>query len=560
MGALEARLRQAAAMAKKTLRDGDWFTPELQKSHAADMATSPIRQLTDEERAIYGGATIAAARMVPVFRDSIAILNPFMDATCETAYVDRYARIGVGYWFLHGITNVQRASVVLHETLHILNNHFARGDMMSLSSEVLGIAGDLEINTTLEQEVSFDLEMALYPDRAPFNFPAGKGMEQYAKLIQDRGQAGAPPLPTPPSPIPEDGASQDKQEGAGEPPAKVEEEAASSPEDEATAGASGEPGEGAQGEAPGEANPGEAKASGEGEASGEGQGESKPGSAASGGSSDGAPPQVDGDWSCGEATEKRSEAADQAGVEKASVSEQTIAKTNTQARIVDSLNSGGRGSGIGNSTMKVVLERMQPPQVRWQDMLRRLLAQANDRITRGRSDYSYRRVSRRHSGSEYIFPGMIQYEPSIAFGVDTSGSMGKDDYTSLLAEVEELIKLTSRGKTAFSVFSVDTTVSKIKPSKSVKDLALRGGGGTDMSVAFRYINELPRREQVDLFILATDGGTDWKAVLKELENAKRMKKNYQSLILITQKSALKGIPERVKRLAKVVDISRARAW
>lgn len=477
---------------------------DLQDKLIHDLENGPVRRLTKEEREIYAGAAINATTFMPAFRDAIGLLNPYMDATAKTAYTDRYARVGVSYWFLYLLNPYQRASVLLHECMHVLNNHFVRGEMMGLKNNLMNIAGDFEINTTLERVPQVDLSVAIFPDKGEYNYPKGLTLEQYATLLKEDG--------------------------------KDEENSTSGPDGDSAPDPSGQSGDGS----------GEGGESGDGEGSGEGQ----PGSGSGGSISD---EDSDKNWGCSSSTEKRSASADDAGIERASSAEQSTAKSNTIARISEEINSSrAAGNGHMNEFYKIVLDQISPPKVDWRKMFERIISRANDAIIRGRSDYSYRRVSRRLSDSQYIFPGMVKYVPKAMLGVDISGSMTNDDYQKTLTEAEGIMKTSSKVKGGLQVFSVDTKVGNIQLVNSVKELNLYGGGGTDMSVAFTFIASLPAKERPDIFVLATDGGTDWSSVERE---ALEIYNKVKLIVLVTSEYGWGLVPESLKDLITMIDVT-----
>jgi predicted metal-dependent peptidase len=478
---------------------------DLQEKLIHDLSNSPVRRLTQEEREIYAGAAINATTFMPAFRDAIGLLNPYLDATAKTAYTDRYARVAVSYWFLYLLNPYQRASVLLHEAMHVLNNHFVRGEMMGLKNNLMNIAGDFEINTTLERVPQIDLSVAIFPDKGEYNYPKGLTLEQYATLLKEDG--------------------------------KDEQNSTSGPDGDSAPDPSGQGGQG----------------SGDGDDSEDGEGSNgsgQPGNGSGGSISD---EDSDKKWGCSSSTEKRSAAADEAGIERASSAEQSTAKSNTIARISEEINSSrAAGNSHMNEFYKIVLEQISPPTVDWRKLFERIISRANDAVIRGRSDYSYRRVSRRLSDSKYIFPGMVKYVPKAMLGVDISGSMTKDDYQKTLIEAEGIMKTSSKVKGGLQVFSVDTQVGKIQLVNSVNELNLYGGGGTAMEVGVDFIASLPPKERPDIFVLATDGGTDWAAFERScLEIYTKVK----IVVLVTSEYGWNIVPESLKDLITMIDVT-----
>jgi predicted metal-dependent peptidase len=123
------------------------------------------------------------------------------------------------------------------------------------------------------------------------------------------------------------------------------------------------------------------------------------------------------------------------------------------------------------------------------------------RITAGRADYSYAKLSRRQEpGDRVILPGTIQYMPSMAVIVDTSGSM--HDMGEWVAGCLRSVTMMSCTTT---VISWDMKQRGIKALRTWKDArALVGGGGTDMEVAAEVI--CPK---YDLVLCLSDGETPW---------------------------------------------------
>lgn len=124
----------------------------------------------------------------PIF----ALLMPFVDITCETAYTDVRARVGLGLQFFYKWDNRLRAFALAHEALHVANRHFQRADECGKTFEhahrMMNLAGDMEIN-----ELLLDMGVAHSEDEDTFVFPSKWGyersrtMEEYlASLSLDR--------------------------------------------------------------------------------------------------------------------------------------------------------------------------------------------------------------------------------------------------------------------------------------------------------------------------------------------------------------------------------------
>lgn len=524
-----------------------------------DIKDGGIRKLTDYERNIYAGAVLKGTSQLPYFADAYAVLRPFVDATAETAYTDQYARVGLGYWFFYVIDIETRVTWLTHEAMHILNNHFTRGESLRMTPERMNKMGDLEINTTLQTVPSMKLDNLLLPEK--FDLPKLKTLEIYNGLvdeaIEDKIKEQSPDAGD------EDG--EESQSGEGD---------SSSEDNSGDSGSSGDSGD--SGDGNGESGEGSGSGGSDGSSGAGGGGQGSSGSGSGSGSGDSSDESGEGEGSavnqedrlrrdiqnrmkgaapgtrhCDTQTNKREDLADSAGIEKSSIVSQNIARNNTKARMVDHANSTrNRGDGTSNAFINHMISLMSPPKVSWRELFRRAVGSAYSATMIGRSQNSYKRVNRRYSQWQIIFPGTVDLIPTIMFAIDTSGSMGKNDYKAVLEEIEGILKQASRSRGGIKVFPVDTTVQGIQTVRSVKGVKLTGGGGTDMSIAFQYANELPKKEKPNIFVLGTDGYTDWGSVIKQLSFA-----SYIPIILVTDKGGYGTVPDSLKSMATVICIS-----
>lgn len=498
-----------------------------------------IRPLNEAEYGIYASAVLYATKILPSFRDAVNVLRPFFDLSCRTAYTDSNARCGLGPWFFSDqIDGRIRASVLLHESMHVLNDHFVRFENYGskTSNQLMNIAGDFEINCALRDTAMVNLDFAIFPDEAPYDFKKNLLMEQYIELLQEDENICS-----------NCGSKKDNQN--------------SNNQNSNSSSSSGSNSE----------NSSDSSSNSDGESG------SKNGSDDNSNDSDNSGSENNSDdnkdtcsncggketkkdkWEegCGSSSDAKEEAADNKGIEKASEVEQNISKRNTAVRIAEEIDRAKRaGDGHLANFFERVLFILRPPKVNWRQIFNKMLSSSANSAIKGNQDYSYTRVNRRLiNSSKYIFPGMVKYQPRAMFGIDTSGSMGKNDYENLLIEIESIIKKTLRGKNSTKIFTVDTEISNIQTVSSVKDINLVGGGGTRMATAFEYINSLSKREIPDIFVLSTDAYLargDWYDIIKAITEAP---KRYRPIILVTSKNGMKEVPEEMFLYAKVVDIS-----
>lgn len=176
-------------------------------------------------------------------------------------------------------------------------------------------------------------------------------------------------------------------------------------------------------------------------------------------------------------------------------------------RIAEAMRSHQKSRGnLPGGMVRWLAEIEAPPVVDWRTTLRSAIRSSLVAAQRGRTDYSRKRVSRRADNTD-IMPGMVQYLPRVAFAVDTSGSMGEAELRAGLTELGTLCRQVGLGGDRVAFFTVDAAASEPVLVRSIVDLDLTGGGGTDMRVAYRVAADL--RPRPDVFVLVTDGLTPW---------------------------------------------------
>lgn len=483
----------------------------------------------------------------PIF----ALLMPFVDITCETAYTDVRARVGLGLQFFYKWDNRLRAFALAHEALHVANRHFQRADECGKTFEhahrMMNLAGDMEIN-----ELLLDMGVAHSEDEDTFVFPSKWGyersrtMEEYlASLSLDRdkleelarmleelqnryggGKAGS------------SGSSEGQSSDSDK----------SGSDDEAGDGSSGSS-HGGAGSANESANPGQGGGSGsssgsDGEGSKDGgsqsgdadsQGKNGSGEQSDSQGENGSEGDGKGDWTSqyvranvGHACGSRSNSEDdregeriegETGVRGRAMADVEGARQDAEALVREAADgSNSMGSGAGDSWVRL-LARMAPPRVNWQSVLAGVVGRSMSSRVRGNRYATYKRPNRRRQGGEFVWPSREDNKPTVHVAVDTSGSMGHDDYAHAVGEIEGILRASASGA-AIGFYGVDTQMSERPRMVShVHDLKAFGGGGTDMSVPYEWMagewaaGGKRRRELPDVHVLVTDGWVDWGETL-----------------------------------------------
>ncbi|NDU72252.1 VWA domain-containing protein [Actinomadura sp. DSM 109109] len=152
-------------------------------------------------------------------------------------------------------------------------------------------------------------------------------------------------------------------------------------------------------------------------------------------------------------------------------------------------------------------EQILEPAVDWRRVLAGAVREAVAWASGG-VDYTFRRPSRRTAALRgVVLPSLRRPLPAVAVVIDTSGSMGEDDLAAALAEVTGVLREVGVGGNRITVLACDADVRTAARVTSAQQVALEGGGGTDMRAGIRAALDRPERPAV--VIVLTDGFTPW---------------------------------------------------
>jgi len=151
-------------------------------------------------------------------------------------------------------------------------------------------------------------------------------------------------------------------------------------------------------------------------------------------------------------------------------------------------------------------EQVLRPQVDWRQVLRAEIRRAIASVA-GAVDYTCRKPSRRaEAAPDFVLPALHRPQPEVVVVCDTSGSMHEGLLARALAEIGGLLTAQGRGR-QLRVLAVDTHVHAASRVTSARQVALAGGGGTDMGAGIAAATVLKPR--ADIVVVLTDGYTPW---------------------------------------------------
>ena len=164
----------------------------------------------------------------------------------------------------------------------------------------------------------------------------------------------------------------------------------------------------------------------------------------------------------------------------------------------------GKGAGSADGVFGDLLT----PKVDWRKLLREFVTE----YCAGRDESSWRKPNRRYLSQDIYMPSMVGTTITrLVVGIDTSGSIWgsseMDQFAAELKRIAEDIK-----PRLIDVVYWDTAVAGHQTFEdgqfAIQNLQPKGGGGTDGSVLFKYLEQ--KRIRPDAIVQLTDGYVgDW---------------------------------------------------
>ncbi|MBF6333512.1 DUF2201 family putative metallopeptidase [Nocardia transvalensis] len=164
----------------------------------------------------------------------------------------------------------------------------------------------------------------------------------------------------------------------------------------------------------------------------------------------------------------------------------------------------GRGTVPAGLT-RWASETLAPPQVPWNRLLRTALRRVVANKA-GCTHPTYTRPSRRNVPG-VILPALRAVAVRVTLVVDTSGSMSPSDLDTALAEISGILRSTGIDRDNIRVLACDAASTEPQRVRSVADIQLVGGGGTDMRVGITAATTT--RPTPHVVVVLTDGYTPW---------------------------------------------------
>ncbi|MFI7608178.1 VWA-like domain-containing protein [Micromonospora sp. NPDC049366] len=168
----------------------------------------------------------------------------------------------------------------------------------------------------------------------------------------------------------------------------------------------------------------------------------------------------------------------------------------------------GRPGNVPQGWRRWAEQAFHPPQP-WRELLGAAVRSAVSAPGVG-EDYTYGRPSRRSAGTPgIVLPALRRRPPTVCVIIDTSGSVSDAELGSALLEVAAISRAVGGRRDLVTVLPCDAAARTVRPLCQAEDIALIGGGGTDLRAGFaRAVRQSPRP---DVIVALTDGQTPWPA-------------------------------------------------
>lgn len=171
----------------------------------------------------------------------------------------------------------------------------------------------------------------------------------------------------------------------------------------------------------------------------------------------------------------------------------------------DVIQRASKSRGTVPSYMERWAKKYLKHKVDWKKEVRSIVKRSVNECIAGLVDHSYRRPNRRQQpGDKFVLPGYIQPLPKIAAITDTSGSMSDKYLSQAHAEIASVL---SNSKSEVIFVDCDAAVHYIGNVRNPAQIKFKGGGGTDMTVAYEALAKF--KTKPTLVICLTDGFTPW---------------------------------------------------
>jgi predicted metal-dependent peptidase len=421
-------------------------------------------------------------KKAPYIVKTVYAFVPLMVPDLRTMGVSKGLVLIVDPVWLLGLEDKHVAAALFHEAMHVVREHLPRIEKLP-DKDMANAAADLVINPEM-RAAGWELPHGIFPE--DYGFPEGLILEEYYKLLDQRRKQQQQQQQQPSG-----GGG-----GKGKPQQKQQDGQGSGGQG---GGVGKQPGQSQQPQGTGGKNPQQ----------GQGQGQSQ----SQGQDGSGGHPHLPNGTSPGIAAgccggiagrqvspleQKFNEENGRSELEQKRIVKQTLEDIKQHAA------QYGRGS-VPGSLLQAIDVAEKKSTIRWQSKLMHWLKKCFGALESGGMDYSLAQPAKSSYALGFPRPGLVQYQPEVAFILDTSASMGTEQIIEALSESIGIMMALSIDAVWF--VQADTRVTTQPKRVRLRELKgrvkIHGRGGTNFDHALRTVEKL--RPKPDLCIYFTDG-------------------------------------------------------
>jgi predicted metal-dependent peptidase len=170
-----------------------------------------------------------------------------------------------------------------------------------------------------------------------------------------------------------------------------------------------------------------------------------------------------------------------------------------QQRLAGAAQQAMQAGKLGGSMARMIDHLLQP-QLPWRMLLARYLS------SNARDDYSYMRPSRREG--DFILPSLRSQQIDLVVALDTSGSIGPEEFSAFVAELNAL---KGQLRARVTLLACDARLSEkgpwvFEPWEEFKlPDEISGGGGTSFTPVFEWVERSGLRPETLVYFTDGDG-------------------------------------------------------
>lgn len=142
--------------------------------------------------------------------------------------------------------------------------------------------------------------------------------------------------------------------------------------------------------------------------------------------------------------------------------------------------SGGMQAGNIPGDVQVLIEKLRSKTKNWKAELQRFVSKSSEVIAE-----SSRKIRNRRYG--IVYPG-TKYDPklNLVVAIDSSGSIDEETLSQFMAEIDKIHKTGA----VVTIIECDAKVQQVQPYDPRKKIEIKGRGGTDFSPAFQEAEKM----------------------------------------------------------------------